>query len=130
MIGSIALLSALLAATPAGRPRESFPHRGEIDLDELAMPDFHLDFEMPDLDLEMPDLDFSQFRMDELKALRQLRNLDLLAQRDEDDAEEDEEREPKAGAMLRRLSQDAEDRARHSYANNDVDQNAHTLLAS
>jgi DUF4097 and DUF4098 domain-containing protein YvlB len=89
MIGSIALLSALLAATPARHPRSTFPRGGELDLYGPAMPDLHFDVEMPDLDL-------SQFRVDELKALQQLRNLDLLAQRGEDEDQEDGGREPKA----------------------------------
>jgi len=92
MIGSIALLSALLAATPAERPRATFPRAGNLELHGLAMLDRH--FEWPDF--EMPDFDFSKLWMDQLEALRDVRGLDLLAQRDEDADEDDEDRDPKA----------------------------------
>jgi len=69
MIGSIALVAALLAATPADRPRATLPRAGE--------PDLHLDlhgFEMPELHLDLP-------------------GLGLLAMRDEDEDDEDHEDE-------------------------------------
>ena len=69
MIGSIALVAALLAATPADRPRATPPRAGE--------PDLHLDlhgFEMPELHLDLP-------------------GLGLLAMRDEDEDDEDHEDE-------------------------------------
>ncbi|HYV67840.1 MAG TPA: DUF4097 family beta strand repeat-containing protein, partial [Myxococcales bacterium] len=96
MIGSIALLSALLAAPPGDRPRAGPPRGSDLD---VRGGDLHLhldlrDLEIPDLRFEFPDLealdiDLSNLRLDQVKALRELRNLDLLAQRDEDDDDED-----------------------------------------
>ncbi|MFL5312883.1 MAG: DUF4097 family beta strand repeat-containing protein [Myxococcales bacterium] len=82
MIGSIALLAALLATTPAPRPRAHPPAKEpELDVDFGAM--------------EMPDFDFSRLRTD-LRALAKLRGLHLsglrlLAQRDEDEEDDEEE---------------------------------------
>jgi len=88
MIGSIALLAALLATTPPARPRAQ-AEEPELDL--------HLH------GIEMPDLDFSRLRT-ELRSLEKLRRLDLsrlrlLAQRDED--EDDEEKDAGTGATER-----------------------------
>ena len=82
MIGSIALLAALLATTPPPRPRPQPPsEEPEIEWDLHG--------------IEIPELDFSQLRI-ELRALEKLRHLDLpglrlLARRDEDPDEEDED---------------------------------------
>jgi len=82
MIGSIALLAALLATTPPPRPRTQPPsEEPEIEWDLHG--------------IEIPELDFSQLRI-ELRALEKLRHLDLpglrlLARRDEDPDEEDED---------------------------------------
>ena len=105
MIGSIALLSALLAAAPAERPRGNLPHGGDLhfDLPDLEMPDVHLDL----YGLAMLDLDLSELRLESLRALEDLHVPDLrglLAQRDED--EEDEDRD--AGAA----EEDSPDRDR------------------
>ena len=82
MIGSIALLAALLATTPPPRPRAQPPsEEPEIESDLYG--------------IGIPDLDLSQLRT-ELRALEKLRHLDLpglrlLARRDEDPDEEDED---------------------------------------
>jgi len=78
MIGSIALLAALLATTPPRPPAR--PEEPELDLD------LH--------DIGVPD--FSQLRT-ELRSLEKLRDLDLsrlrlLAQRDQDDEDEEQKR--------------------------------------
>ena len=105
MIGSIALLSALLAAAPAERQRGNLPHGGDLhfDLPDLELPDLDLDLH----GLGMLDLDLSEMRLDALRALEDLHVPDLrglLAQRDED--EEDEDRD--AGAA----EEDSRDRDR------------------
>jgi hypothetical protein len=104
MIGSIALLAALLATTP---PRAQSPgQEPELDLDLHG--------------IEMPDLDFSQLRT-ELRALEKLGQLHLpglrlLAQRDEDEDDEDQDAGPaerdRAKRDADRNSRDAETRAR------------------
>ena len=112
MIGSIALLAALLATTPPARPRAQ-AEEPELDL--------HLH------GIEMPDLDFSRLRT-ELRSLEKLRRLDLsrlrlLAQRDED--EDDEEKDAGTGATERdrakrerdREARDAERQAREEERN-------------
>jgi hypothetical protein len=97
MIGGIALVAALLAATPADRPRADVP-RG-------AGPNLHLDhhdFEVPDLDLDLRDLetlrdlDLPDLRLGDLRSLEKLHSLDLrgsglLATRDQDEEEGDQE---------------------------------------
>jgi hypothetical protein len=92
MIGSIALLAALLAMTPPERARAQQPREEpEEDLD-LDLRGF-----------EIPDLDFSQWQV-ELRALDKLRHLDLsglrlLAQRHED--QDDQEQDAGTGATER-----------------------------
>jgi Putative adhesin len=116
MIGSFALLAALLATTPPRPPAQ--PEEPELDLD------VH--------EIGIPDVDFSELRT-ELRSLEKLRHLDLsrlrlLAARDPD--EEDEEQD--AGATQRerarrdrerqvrdaeRLARDAEQQAREEERN-------------
>jgi len=85
MIGSIALVSALLAATPADRPRAREPDL-HLDLRGFEMPDLHVDLR----GFEMPDFDLSDLRhqLGKLRSLERLRDLDLtgpFALRDEDE---------------------------------------------
>ncbi len=91
MIGSIALVAALLAAAPADRPRANLPRAGD--------PDLRLDlrgFEMPD-----PRLDLHGFEMPDLHL--DLRGLGLLAMRDQDEDDEDHDEEASdAGSSDRR----------------------------
>jgi hypothetical protein len=91
MIGSIALVSALLAATPADRPGAPEPDLN-LDLHGFEMHDLHFDLR----GFEMPDLDLSDLRRElgKLRSLARLRDLDLtgpglLALRDEDEDSED-----------------------------------------
>jgi hypothetical protein len=95
MIGSIALVSALLAATPADRPGAPEPDLN-LGLHGFEMPDLHFDLR----GFEMPDLDLSDLRRElgKLRSLARLRDLDLtgpglLALRDEDEDSEDSDDE-------------------------------------
>jgi len=108
MIGSIALLAALLATTPPPRPQ---PEEPELDVDLHS--------------IELPDLDFSRLRT-ELRSLEKLRHLDLsrlrlLAQRDQD--EDDEEQDARTTERDRakrerdREARDAEKQAREEERN-------------
>ena len=131
MIGSIALVSALLTAAPADRPRAIPPRVAEPDLHldpkVLEVPDLDLDlhgFEMPDLHLdvrgfEMPDLDLSDLRheLGKLRSLARLRDLDLtgpglLALRDEDEDSEDPDDEASDAGTSDRARQERDRAAR------------------
>jgi len=131
MIGSIALVSALLAAAPADRPRAIPPRVAEPDLHldpkVLEVPDLDLDlhgFEMPDLHFdvrgfEMPDLDLSDLRheLGKLRSLARLRDLDLtgpglLALRDEDEDSEDPDDEASDAGTSDRARQERDRAAR------------------